>query len=400
MFSFWMRETWLLFLYKMQLYNFCPPLTPIHHATHPLTVSSRYYPSITAAPPPLYTITTTPHSPPASMDAIVPEPQLVPPAPFHLDLNTHDVPKIVASATKIHTMLRQTFDDHHVDVLFKPNQWLFVAKAYPNNELVNFRVCLYNTKSNAYKLEFQLLDGDRISYHSLLNQIKSDLNLPTHVSFGNSPHFNASSSPSSSSTTHANVPSEENIKQMVKMIDSKYVDVKIEGLKLSHKLMCRNKISLPTFVTHSGIAAVLTALDSERSIMEVQRCGAAALNMYCEMDHANECHYLMKTSNGLKILKRLALMGPPSSTGSDSKSSGFSFFEEEEDDDEDLTHLEVQRQAASALLSLARRSSTVQFVEDIGGRQLFSSLEKSGDPRLSQIAREGLRHVSATRTHY
>jgi hypothetical protein len=97
------------------------------------------------------------------MDVIVPEPQLVPPAPFHLDLNTHDVPKSVANACKIHAQLTDTFDAHQVDVLFKPAQWLFIAKAYPNNERVEFRVCLYNTTENHYKLEFQLLDGERSS---------------------------------------------------------------------------------------------------------------------------------------------------------------------------------------------------------------------------------------------
>jgi len=347
----------------------------------------------------------------ASMDVIVPEPQLVPPAPFHLDLNTHDVPKSVANACKIHAQLTDTFDAHQVDVLFKPAQWLFIAKAYPNNERVEFRVCLYNTTENHYKLEFQLLDGERSSYHSLLHLMKSDLNLPTHANRLTMGYSNggvgggggfASSSTSTSSSAASKV-SEDNVKQIVNMIDSKYVDVKIEGLKLGYKLIRSHPGILPTFVAKSGVAAVLTAIDSERGVVEVQRCGASCLNMYCTIDHDQECQTLLKAPNGMNILKRLALLGPNhghGSHGSDSKSSGFSFFEEEDDDD-DLSHLEVQRQAASALAAIASRSSTCSFVQGINGGQIFSDLEKSGDLRLMNIAREGLRYVQqGSRTHY
>jgi hypothetical protein len=198
--------------------------------------------------------------------------------------------------------------------------------------------------------------------------------------------------------------SEDNVKQIVKMIDSKYVDVKIEGLKLGYKLIRSHPRILPTFVRNSGIAAILTAIDSERGVMEVQRCGASCLNMYCTIDHDQECQTLLKAPNGMNILKRLALLGPNHGSGghgSDSKSSGFSFFEEEEDDDEDLTHLEVQRQAASALLAIASRSSTCTFVHGINGGQIFADLDKSGDLRLMNIAREGLRYVQqGSRTHY
>lgn len=347
----------------------------------------------------------------ASMDVIVPEPHLVPPAPFHLDLNTHDVPKSVANACKIHAQLTDTFDAHQVDVLFKPAQWLFIAKAYPNNERVEFRVCLYNTTENHYKLEFQLLDGERSSYHSLLHLMKSDLNLPTHANRLTMGYSNggvgggggfASSSTSTSSSAASKV-SEDNVKQIVNMIDSKYVDVKIEGLKLGYKLIRSHPGILPTFVAKSGVAAVLTAIDSERGVVEVQRCGASCLNMYCTIDHDQECQTLLKAPNGMNILKRLALLGPNhghGSHGSDSKSSGFSFFEEEDDDD-DLSHLEVQRQAASALAAIASRSSTCSFVQGINGGQIFSDLEKSGDLRLMNIAREGLRYVQqGSRTHY
>jgi len=325
----------------------------------------------------------------ASMDIIVPEPKMVPQPPFHLDTNTHSVPKQIANATKVYTMLTKACDDHQVDVLFKANQWLFVAKAYPNNELVNFRICLYDTPSNHYKLEFQLLDGDRLAYHSLLNLIKADLSLPVCQMFGYS-----------NVTGTKDVVSEENVKQIVKMIDSKYVDVKIEGLKLAHKLICGNKTILPTFVKHSGIAAILTAIESERDMMEVQRCGASALNMYCKYDQNYECQALFKAPNGMKILKRLALMMPSSNYGGDTKFS--SFFEEEDDDEDDQTHLEVQRQAASALLSIASRSSTVDHVTDIGGLQLFTELQNSGDVRLANIARDGLRYLSSSKqqTHY
>ena len=345
------------------------------------------------------------------MDVIVPEPHLVPPAPFHLDLNTHDVPKSVANACKIHAQLTDTFDAHQVDVLFKPAQWLFIAKAYPNNERVEFRVCLYNTTENHYKLEFQLLDGERSSYHSLLHLMKSDLNLPTHANRLTMGYSNggvgggggfASSSTSTSSSAASKV-SEDNVKQIVNMIDSKYVDVKIEGLKLGYKLIRSHPGILPTFVAKSGVAAVLTAIDSERGVVEVQRCGASCLNMYCTIDHDQECQTLLKAPNGMNILKRLALLGPNhghGSHGSDSKSSGFSFFEEEDDDD-DLSHLEVQRQAASALAAIASRSSTCSFVQGINGGQIFSDLEKSGDLRLMNIAREGLRYVQqGSRTHY
>lgn len=342
----------------------------------------------------------------ASLDVIVPEPQLVPPAPFHLDLNTHDVPKSVANACKIHAQLTETFDAHQVDVLFKPAQWLFIAKAYPNNERVEFRVCLYNTTENHYKLEFQLLDGERSSYHSLLHFMKSDLNLPTHANRLTTGYSNGGVGGGggfASSSSAAPKISEDNVKQIVNMIDSKYVDVKIEGLKLGYNLIRSHPGILPTFVAKSGVAAVLTAIDSERGVVEVQRCGASCLNMYCTIDHDQECQTLLKAPNGMNILKRLALLGPNhgrGSHGSDSKSSGFSFFEEDEADD-DLSHLEVQRQAASALAAIASRSSTCSFVQGINGGQIFSDLEKSGDLRLMNIAREGLRYVQqGSRTHY
>ena len=107
-----------------------------------------------------------------------------------------------------------------------------------------------------------------------------------------------------------------------------------------------------------------------------------------------------KMPNGMKILKRLALMMPSSNYGGDTKFS--SFFEEEDDDEDDQTHLEVQRQAASALLSIASRSSTVDHVTDIGGLQLFTELQNSGDVRLANIARDGLRYLSSSKqqTHY
>merc|ERR1712195_153063 len=211
----------------------------------------------------------------ASMDhVIVPEPELVPPSPYHLDLNTHDVPKSI-SASKIHAMLLETFDTNKCDILFKTNSWTFICKNYSNNELINFNVRLYNTSSNIYKLEFRLRDGDRLSYYELMNSMKVDLNLPTNnVSFGYS-HFNNSiatnnnNTNNNTATTSSNTsdskaaPSEEDIKSVVKMVDSKFIDVKIEGLKLAFTF-CSNQIILPTFVSHSGIAAILTATNGKR----------------------------------------------------------------------------------------------------------------------------------------
>ena len=63
---------------------------------------------------------------------IVPEPEPVPPSPYHLDLNTHDVPKSI-SASKIHAMLLETFDTNKCDILFKTNSWTFICKNYSNN---------------------------------------------------------------------------------------------------------------------------------------------------------------------------------------------------------------------------------------------------------------------------
>lgn len=338
---------------------------------------------------------------PASMDVIVPEPQPVPAAPYHLDMNTHDVRKSSVNASKIHIMLCETFDSNNVDVLFRPHSWLFVAKAYPNNELVDFRVRLYNTDQDVYKLEFQLRDGDRVSYYQLLNKMKHDLNLPTNgVSFGYE-HFrqNLPSSSTSSSTSSTKTPSEENIKQVVKMIDSKYVDVKIEGLKLAYQF-CANKIILPIFVRHSGIAAILTAVQTERNEMEVQRCGASTLHMYCSTDDTGGCDALLKAPKGMETVIRLARM---SGGGNSRQSSGgaLSFFEEEDDDDDDMTHLEVQRQATSALLCLARRSAdAARIIEENRGAEVFQELQKSGDPRLNEIATKAIEHLPSARTHY
>jgi hypothetical protein len=77
----------------------------------------------------------------------------------------------------------------------------------------------------------------------------------------------------------------------------------------------------------------------------------------------------------------------------------FLFFEEEEEEGDDITHLEVQRQAASALMWLAKRAGTNTYVEDVGGASLFEELKKSGDPRLEFIAAKGLEHMLSTRTH-
>jgi len=348
----------------------------------------------------------------ASMDhVIVPEPEPVPPSPYHLDLNTHDVPKSI-SASKIHAMLLETFDTNKCDILFKTNSWTFVCKNYSNNELINFNVRLYNTSSNIYKLEFQLRDGDRLSYYELMNSMKVDLNLPTNnVSFGYS-HFNNSiatnnnntnnnTATSSSNTSDSKAaPSEEDIKSVVKMVDSKFIDVKIEGLKLAYTF-CSNQIILPTFVSHSGIAAILTATNgkNEKNVMEIQRCGASALHMYCSTDTNGGCEALLKAPAGVSTLLRLARMSPAVATG-DSKTN-FSFFLEEEEEEDDLTHLEVQRQACSALLCLTLRSAdAARVVEEMGGHKTFVELQNSGDPRLIDLATKALKQLPSTRTHY
>lgn len=340
----------------------------------------------------------------ASMEFIVPEPPSVPPSPFHLDLNTHVVSKSAASAAQIHSMLRETFESHHVDTKFMPC-WLFVAKAYPDNEMVDFRVRLYDTTRDSYKLEFQLRDGNRLAYHQLMSAIKLDLNLPSsHVKIGTSSNFSSSSAATFGTTSTEEggkndvSNDEETVKQVIKMVDSKYIDVKLDGLKQARKF-CANQSILPTFVRHQGIASILTAIKTEARIMEVQRCGAAALFTYCMTDKDGRCDALIKAPEGLKQLRRLARLGP-ADAGSDSKSSGgFSFFEEEEEEGDDITHLEVQRQAASALMWLAKRAGTNTYVEDVGGASLFEELKKSGDPRLEFIAAKGLEHMQSTRTH-
>jgi len=324
----------------------------------------------------------------SSNQSVAPEPPLLPPSPFFLDRNSFDLSRSVISAGQLHTDLLKTFDEAAVDFVWKPAKWKFACKAYPNNEPVDFRVRLYSRPDgNTYALEFQQRDGCRFSYQSLLNRLKRRLHLSANVARPAAPFNTFVGNPQGAT-------SKGDIEAVVGMVNSGYVDVQREGLKI----LCRFaqiKQSGEMLVGTDAVSSVLQCLRKCAGDVEIRRVAGMVLCHFVkcfDLPEALKRGKVAANKQGLFVdivdaAVDLTRSVATVSAGSSATNTGFGSLPEPKY--ASLSRLEVRRVGAGLLCVLARWQEARKRMKANGGEDVLSGIiQEQSDRRLREHAQD------------
>lgn len=294
-------------------------------------------------------------------EAKLPDPPVVPPSPFFLEKDSHEVAQ---SPATLFQCINAALSMLEVDAKFVSQDFKFHCTAYPNFNRVDFVIAVYQKSSvhTALVVEFQRRSGCTLSYRHLLQGLRNALRLDSGrraLSYFGPPVMDLDDE---------DLPplKSADLEPVVGMVSSEYIDVQREGAKILVPVV-ENPAAIDAVLESGLVRAVVHAIERSDD-PEVMRCSACALGKFVsKTDERLRCKAAKAVINagGVDALLRLAACGPS------------------------IEALEVQRQASFALCQLARDADARSRILGRNGKQtMMSVVQASRCSRLQKVARE------------